>query len=537
MNPAEAPFVVGYDIGTTGAKTCLFRLGEGMELACRALREYPLHILDDGGAEQDPDDWWRAMAEGTAEVLQKSGVTPSQIKALSFSAGMQSFVSVDDAGRALRPAMTYMDQRGTVQHRRVTGRFPAVSGINAPLLLFSLLQTGGISASVKDPVWKYLWMRDNEPDLFAKMRHWLDVKDYLALRCTGRATMTADSANATFMYDTRPGRMGWSPLMCRWHGVDIRHLPEIINATDVVGPLSARAAGDLGLEPGTAVVGGGGDLTMQALGAGCVEAGDTHVYIGTSGWVSSVVTRRTLDINHFMASILGSRPGHYNYIGEQETSGKCLEWVRDHIALDEIGVYLSKRHVAEDPDTRYSSLLAYLGEVVGETPPGAGGVLFAPWLHGNRSPFEDPNARGMFFNLSLDTGKRTLIRAVVEGIIFQKRWYLECMEKKMTLRAPLRFVGGGALSEATCQILADVTGRSVAVLENPQSAGAAGAAACCGLALGVYPGFEAIPGSIRVIRTHAPNPAHRTVYDRNYRVFKNLHPSNKKNFALLNGKG
>ncbi len=128
-----------------------------------------------------------------------------------------------------------------------------------------------------------------------------------------------------------------------------------------------------------------------------------------------------------MASILGARPGHYNYIGEQETSGKCLEWVRDHIALDEVGVYLSQRHVAEDPNARYLSLLDYLDEVVAETPPGAGGVIFTPWLHGNRSPFNDPLARGMFFNIGLDTGKRTLIRAVVEGIIYQKRWYLECM--------------------------------------------------------------------------------------------------------------
>ncbi len=530
----DAPFVIGYDVGTTGAKTCLFRLGHRMELVGRALREYPLRTVGGDGAEQDPDDWWRALVEGTVEVLKHSGVSAVRVRAVSFSAGMQSFVPVDGEGRVLRPAMTYLDQRGTAQRRRVIAWFPRLGGIHAPLLLCSLRQTGGVSASVKDPVWKYLWMKDHEPERFARLRYWLDVRDYLALRATGRATMTQDSAHATFLCDTRRGRANWSRLLCRWHGVDMRHLPEVIAATDVVGPLCLAAAHDLGLPPATPVVGGGGDLTMQALGAGCVETGDTHVYFGTSGWVSTVVARRTLDLRHFMGSIRGARPGYYNFIGEQETSGKCLEWVRDHIALDEIGVYLAKRHVTEDPDARYSSLLDYLSEVIEECPAGSGGVVFAPWLRGNRSPFEDPNARGIFFNLGLDTGKRALIRAVVEGILFQKRWCLECMEKRLTLRHPLRFVGGGALSKAIGQILADITGRSVAVMEEPQSVGAAGAAACCGLALGVYPGFTAIPPSVRSIRTHTPNPTHRAVYDRSYRVFKNLHPANRASFALLN---
>jgi len=531
----DAPLVITYDIGTGGAKACLFRLGARIELLGHAVRDYALKITPDGGAEQDPNDWWRALTEATAEVLRVGGADPGQVRALSFSAGMQSFVPVDEQGRALRPAMTYLDQRAGAQHHRCLHRAPRVSGINLFLLVTSLHLTGGVSASVKDPVWKYLWMREQEPELFARLAWWLDVKDYLALRCTCRAAMTEDSANATFLYDTRRGGRGWSRLLCRWHGVNPDHLPPVVKATDIVGPLSPPAALELGLPPGIPVVGGGGDLTMQALGAGCVEPGDTHVYIGTSGWVASVVARRTLDLNHFMASILGARPGHYNYIGEQETSGKCLEWVRDHIALDEVGVYLTKRHVAEDADDRNVSLLDYLGQVVSESPAGAGGVIFTPWLHGNRSPFEDPRARGMFFNIGLDTGKRKLIRAVVEGIIYQKRWYLECMAKKFPIRDPLRFVGGGALSPVTAQILADITGRTVTVVENPQNAGAVGAAVCCGLALGTYPDFTDTARSIRTVRTYTPDPTHRDVYERNYRIFKRLYPANRKNFALANG--
>lgn len=530
----EAPLVIGYDLGTTGAKTCLFRLGDRVELLGHAVREYPLQITAEGGAEQDPEEWWRAVIEGTGQVLRECDVPAGGVRAIAFSAGMQSFVPVDADGRALRFAMTYLDQRAGGQRRRVLRRAPRASGINLWLLVASLHLTGGVSASVKDPVWKYLWLRDNEPDQFERLAWWLDVKDYLVLRCTGRPTMTPDSANATFLYDTRRGGRGWSRLLCRWHGVKRGHLPEVIRATDVAGPLSAEAARALGLKEGIPVVGGGGDLTMQSLGAGCVEPGDTHVYIGTSGWVASVVPRRTLDLRHFMASILAARPGCYNYIGEQETSGKCLEWVRDHIALDEVGVYLAKRHVTEDPEAQHATLLDYLGEVVAATPAGAGGVIFTPWLHGNRSPFEDPRARGMFFNIGLDTGKRKLIRAVVEGIVFQKRWYLDCMARKIPLKEPLRFVGGGALSAVTAQILADVTGRTVAVVENPQYAGAAGAAVCCGMALGFYPGFQAVAASIRTVRTCVPDRAHREIYDRNFRVFKRLYAANRKNFALVN---
>lgn len=532
--PKDDVLVIGYDIGTTGAKTCLFSLGHQIELMARSVHEYSLQVVNGNGIEQNPDDWWRAMALGTADVIRQCGIRPSQVRALSFSAQMQSFVPVDTSGRSLRPSMSYMDQRGTVQQLRLLHRPPRISGISAALLLPSLHLTGGVSASVKDPVWKYLWMKDNEPELFARLAYWLDVKDYLAMRCTGRPTMTHDSANATFLYDTRQGKLRWSEWLCRAHGVERRHFPEVIGATDIVGPLSQEAARDLGLEEGIPVVGGGGDLTMQALGAGCVEAGDTHVYIGTSGWVSAVVKSRTLDINHFMASILGARPGHYNYIGEQETSGKCLEWVRDHIALDEIGIYLAKHHVAEDPDSEYSSLLDYLSQVISETPAGSGGVIFAPWLHGNRSPFEDPNARGILFNIGLDTGKRKLIRAVVEGIAFQKRWYLECMTPRIALREPLRFVGGGALSESVCRILADVTGRSLAVIENPQTAGAAGAATCCGLALGVFPDFPSVQSCIKVAKTYEPDRSLAEVYEKNYQAFRNLHPSNRKTFALLN---
>ena len=242
--------------------------------------------------------------------------------------------------------------------------------------------------------------------------------------------------------------------------------------------------------------------------------------------------KRMVDITNFIASILGAIPGRYNYIAEQETSGLCLAWVRDHLALDEIGVYL-KDHDAEKtwlPGALYD----LLNQTVAQTPPGAGGVIFTPWLHGNRSPREDPYARAMFFNLGLNTGKRMMVRAVLEGVAYHKRWMLEAVEKRVPRRETIRFVGGGAKSEVWCQILADITGRAIETIANPQDAGTVGAAVICGVGLGLIPSFQAAGALIPVRKTYRPRPEHRPTYDAGFAVFKKLYEQNRTLFRALN---
>jgi xylulokinase len=442
---------------------------------------------------------------------------------------------VDREGKPVRPAMTYMDQRATEQKRRGIERGLRIAGMNARKLLPSLVIAGGVSASVKDPVWKYHWVRENEPEVFRKVFRWLDVKEHLVHRCTGRFAMTPDSANATFLYDTRPKHRGWSPALCSLFDVDPAHLPEVIDAEETAGTLLPAAAGELGLAPGTPVFGGGGDLSMVALGSGAVAVHATHLYMGTSGWVSAVTDRRVVDTDAFIASILGARSGFYNYISEQETAGKCLEWVRDHLALDEIGVYLDRRTVADDPDGRSQSLYDFLAKTVESVPAGAGGVIFAPWMRGNRSPFEDPHARGIFFNVGLDTGKRALIRAVVEGIALHARWQLASIRKKVPARGPVRFVGGVARSTATARVMADVLGETVETVPSPQNVGALGAALLCAAGLGAVSSLEEAGRLVAVAGTWEPRPENRELYDRHFEQFKRLYARNKEGFRALNG--
>ena len=528
-------YVISYDIGTTGVKTCLFEIDSAITLISAAMEGYKLYIMPDGGAEQDPDEWWSAICSTTKTVFSKCDIKPEQIEGISFCSQMQGLVLVDKNGVPVHRAFSYMDQRAKKQLKEGIAYGFKIAGANITKLIPSLLITGAVALSVKDPVWKYQWVRENEPENFKRVYKWLDVKEYIISRMTDRFVMTRDSAFATLLYDIRKGHEGWSKKICKILNVNPDHLAEIVECTDKVGGLTAKAAQELGLKPGTAVFGGGGDASLIGVGAGSVELGETHIYSGTSGWVSTVVDKSVVDTSAMIAAVLGAQKDRFNYFAELETAGKCLEWVKDHLALDEIGIFLQKTHVAESPETVYTNLYDYLSKVIDEIPAGSSGVIFTPWLHGNRCPFEDPNARGMFFNVSLDVGKTELIRSVIEGVCFHLRWFLETEDKKIQTSSVVRFVGGGALSDVTCQILADITGRTVETVDSPQNVGAVGAAVIMAVGLGVLDDISHAKKLIPAKKTFVPNAKNKDVYDRNFAVYKTLYKNNKEAFKALNG--
>ena len=527
-------YVISYDVGTTGVKTCLFSIEEKVSLIGGTYGSYSLYILENGGAEQDTEEWWKAMCETTQSLLEKTKVDPKEITGISFCSQMQGLVLVDRNGKALRRPMSYMDQRAEDTMNKNAGGGIRVSGLSIPKLFKSLIQTTAAPTSVKDPVWKYIWVKENEPEIYKRIYKWLDVKEYLILRASGEYVMTKDSAYATFLYDTRKGKYEWSKSLCKAYGVDYNHLPRVIDCSTAAGELQEQAAKELGLNPGTKVFGGGGDATLIGVGAGCTKTGETHIYSGTSGWVSTITDKQVVDIVSMIAAVVGAKEGSFNYFAEMETAGKCFEWVKEHLALDEIGIYLKKQTVVESEESVCISLYDYLSETVEHAPAGSGGVIFTPWLHGNRCPFEDPDAAGMFFNIKIETGKTEMCRAVLEGICFHLRWMLECEEKKVHTSDVIRFVGGGALSKVTCQILADITGRTIETVENTQDVGAVGAAMIAGVGLGMIPSLDEAGAYVHVKDRHFPNPENKDVYERNYQVFKKLHGANQKLYRMLN---
>ena len=528
-------YVLAYDVGTTGVKSCLFSIGDKVSLVGGEYCTYRLFILDNGGAEQDHNEWWNAIVTTTRELLRKTGVSPDDIAGISFCSQMQGLVLVDREGKALRRPMSYMDQRASDVMRETENFGISVAGVNIRMLLKSLKITTAASTSVKDPLWKYKWVQKNEPEIFNKVYKWLDVKEYFICRMTGECVMTPDSAYSTFLYDSRKGKNCWSKELCDMYGVNFDHLPRIIGCTEIAGGLLPEIAGELGLKTGTPVYGGGGDATLIGVGAGATALGDTHIYSGTSGWVGTVIDRQAVDINAMIAGIVGAQEGRYNYFAEMETAGKCFEWVKDHMVMDEINIYLKKTDVAESVESEYVSLYDYMSAVIADVEPGCGGVIFTPWLHGNRCPFEDPAAGGMFFNIRLETGKRIMIRSVLEGICFHQRWMLECEDKKIRTSDTIRFVGGGALSKVTCQMLADITGRKIETVEMTKDVGAVGAALLVAVGKGRIRSLEEAKKMVKVERIYEPDPSNKAVYDKNYMVFKNLYGSNKKNFRALNG--
>ncbi|MED9969579.1 MAG: FGGY-family carbohydrate kinase [Ruminococcus sp.] len=527
-------YIIIYDFGTSGVKTCLFHIDTEIRLEASSIAGYGLYISAGGSAEQDIGEWWAALCSTTHDLIQKSDIKPTQIEGIAFCSQMQGSVFVDKNGNALRRPMNYLDQKGVKEYKECMGSgLIKVSGCSLYKLLRNLAVNFAGSTSAKDPVWKYKWVENNEPEVFRKTDKWLDVGDYLTSRCTGRIIRTADTAFATFLYDTRKGKEGWNKGLLKMYKVNPAHMPEIIDCTDLAGGLTKKAAQDLGLVEGIPVFGGGGDTTFVNIGAGCTEPGDTHIYVGTSGWVSTFMDHQTVDINAMITGVLSAKHGYFNYYAELETAGKCFEWVMNHLALDEINVYLDQTKIT-DVESKYLSLYDFLSKEVGKVPPGANGVIFTPWLHGNRCPFEDSNAGGMFFNIRIENGKRDMIRAVLEGICYHLRWLLECSEKKVKTSDTIRFVGGLALSPVACQILADITGRKIETINNTQEVGATGTALAVAAGLKGTDVLELSRRLVKVDCTYIPDPKNKEVYERNYQVFRKLYKSNASHFKSLN---
>ncbi len=528
-------YVIIYDFGTSSLKTCLFEIGAQISLVASSAAGYGLYISDDGGAEQDENEWWEALCSTTRELFLKSNVKPEEIDGMAACTQFQGSIFVDEHGNALRHPMNYLDQRGIKEYKNCMSKgYVKVSGCSLYKLVRNLKVNYAASVSAKDPVWKYKWVENNEPEIFSKAYKWLDVCDYLLARLTGRIVRTVDSAFATFLYDTRKGKEGWNKGLLKMYQINPAHMPELIESTDMAGELTEQAAKDLGLVKGIPVFGGGGDTTFVNIGAGCTKPGDTHIYVGTSGWVSTYMDRQTVDLVAMITGVLSAKRGYYNYYAELETAGKCFEWVIEHLALDEGGIYLDHTKIT-DIESKYRSLYDYLSEEIAKVPPGANGVIFTPWLRGNRCPFEDSNAAGMFFNIRIDTGKKDMLRAVLEGVCYHLRWLLECEERKVKTSDKIRFVGGGALSPVACQVLADITGRTIETVSNAQEVGAIGAALVVAAGIKGEDVLEFTQKIVKVEHVYVPNPDHKDIYERHYRVFKKLYKSNAKCFQMLNG--
>nr|MDO8086436.1 FGGY-family carbohydrate kinase [Candidatus Sigynarchaeum springense] len=523
VNPT---YIIAHDNGTSGTKTCLTKITDKVEIVGSHITEYGV-IYPEGIAhacEQDPREWWRAICEGTKHVIKQAGITPDQVSGITFSCQTQCSLFVDENGMPLDNAYIWIDGRATKEFEKGIKGGLVISGYNVGKILKWIKYAGGGPASAKDQVWKYKWFQNHKLDQFKKLYKMLDCKDYLVFKCTGNMLTSVDSAAIVWLFDTRPGKFKWSKELCDTARIDIKHLPDVKLSTDSAGELTAAAAGEMGLDPGIPVILGGVDASCIPVGSGAFNLNDTHVYVGTSGWIITGVERRITNISDYEGSVPSAVPGVYNFVGIMETAGACLAWAKDHLADLEV------QHAREQG----VSVFKLLDTMVSQTPPGANGVIFAPWLYGNRCPREDTHVRGSFFNINLKTRRREMFRAILEGVSLHTKWMMDKFAKKnVPVTEPIRYVGGGAKSDVWCQIMADVLGKQIQPVKFAQDGGAVGATLIAGVGLGATSWKDA-KGLVPVGDIYKPNPANRALYDKLYSALVQFHDNNKKLYHVLN---
>lgn len=513
-------FILAHDLGTSSNKAVVTT--EEGEIVSASTEEFDIIAPHKGWAEQDPSVWWDAVCRTSRSVLHDVGIPPDEISAISFAGQMQGLLPVDVNGQPLKNCLIWLDARAAEQAHEATRGLIRFQGYGILRLLRWLYITNGApTLSGKDPLAKMLWIRDNEPEIWERTHKFLDAKDFLVFRCTGRYTSSYDCGNSTWLMDTRAGHLDWSDSILRMLGIPREKLPELVPGTEIVGTLTPEAGLDLGLPAGVPIVAGAGDVAAMTVGTGAVAENEFHLAIGTSAWIATHVRSRHRSVRHYIASICSAHPERQLLVAHQETGGACLEWARTAL-----GGWMGS---GELPSYKDMDALAESYEA------GADNLLFLPWMAGEYSPVEDPHARAGFVNLSFNHELGHMVRAIYEGVALNARWALNAVEKIVGQPADtLRFAGGGAASEVWCQILADVTNRKVVQIDRPQLAAARGAALLASHALGLIPKFDDIGNMVKARAIYEPREEVRDLFDEKYALFTDFYKRNRTFFRRAN---
>lgn len=524
---ADNKYILTIDLGTSGPKVALISIyGKVVDNEFNAT---PIILLAGGGAEQDPEGWWIAIMSAAKRLLAKKLVPIDDIIAVSVTTQWSGTVPVDKEGNHLMNAIIWMDCRGHDSMDHFLKSPIKISGYPlARLIQWLKISGGGPALSGKDSISHILWLKKDCSDIYKKTYKFLEPKDYINLRLTGKFAATYDSILLHWVTDNRdPSHVVYDNKLLKMTGLEREKLPDLIRAVDILGTLKKEVADELGLKPDTPVIGGTPDVPSACVGSGAVRNYEGHLYIGTSSWISAHVPFKKTDVFHGIGSFPSPIPGMYMILNEQECAGKCLTWLRDNVLYhqDEL---LMEGHV---PD-----IFKYLDQTISRVPPGANNVIFTPWLYGERTPVDDCHIRSSLFNLSLENTREDMARAIFEGVAFNQKWLLTHLEKFMGRPlAHLNFIGGGANSDVWSQILADVLERPIRQVAGPIYANGRGAAFLAAIALR-YITVDDIPDLIEIKTEYKPNPDSIKIYREVFAEFLNLYKVHKKICHRINRK-
>ncbi len=492
------PLLLGIDIGTSGSKAVLIT-PEG-SVTAEATTEYSMQVPRSGWAEQSPEDWWKATVASVRQVL--SHASGDSVAGIGLTGQMHGLVLLDDAGKVLRPCIMWNDQRTAVQCAEIeqkVGRAKLIGLAGKPALT-------GFTAG------KILWVREQEPEVYRRVRHVLLPKDYVRFRLTGTLAMDVADGSGTLLMDV--GKRVWSDELLKLLDIPREWLPTLHESYEVVAEVSADAAAATGLRAGTPVVAGAGDQAAQSIGTGIAREGIVSVTIGTSGVVFAATNQCRFDPTGELHAYCHAVPDTWHLMGVTLSAGGSLRWFRDALCDAE------KAEAARAGRDVYD----IIAELASTAPVGSDGLLFLPYLTGERTPHADPDARGVFFGLSLRHTKAHMARAVLEGVTFSLR---ECLDLLCGLGQSctrVRVSGGGSRSAFWRQMMADVFGTEIVEVNVTQGA-AYGAALLAGVGTGVYTDAEqACERTVHETGSTKPGPNAGAYVDA-YERYRDLYPA------------
>ena len=482
---------LGIDVGTGGTRALLIDR-TGKVLASHSAEHAPIHSQHIGWAEQDPEDWWRAAQLAIAGALQAAN--HPRIEALALTGQMHGCVTLDDAGNVLRPALIWCDQRTQPQCDWLTETIGAAR----------LIQLVANPALPNFTLTKLLWVRDHQPDIFARIAHVLCPKDYIRYRLTGTLAMDMQEASGTLLLDVVHRR--WSTEVAAAAAIPLAWLPPLFEGPEICAHLSAAGAAATGLSAGTPVAAGAGDQGAGAVGMGILAPGSVSATIGTSGVVFAATAQPTLDPLGRLHTFCHAAPGVWHVMGVTNGAGLSLRYLKETFF----------------PDSTYDQLTS----LAAAAPPGSDGLLWAPYLFGERTPHLDPTARAALVGLTASHSRGHIVRAVLEGVAFSLNDTLTLFRELHIPVTKIRLGGGGARSRLWRQIQADAYNHPVEILEADEG-GAFGAALLAGTGIGAWPSVEAAcAATIRPAATITPQ--HGPAMAEAYTHFRRLYPALKQ---------
>ncbi len=489
--------ILAHDLGTSADKATLF--SEDGELLDSASHPYQSNFMPGGKAEQDPEDWWTAVVTATRKLLQDQ--EPDRVAAIAFSGMMMGCLCVDKAGKPLRPHILYCDQRSTVE----SDYFIEQAGAE------KIYRVSGNRPSPSYSAAKYMWIKDNEPDIYKKTYKFLNAKDFLNFRFTGRLATEQTDASGSNIFDLKQN--AWSQELIDAAGLDADKLPEVVPSTSVLGELTREAAGVLGLRPGIPVIAGSADGIAATVGIGSVAPGRPYACVGSSSWVAVSTTEPVYDEKQRTITFAHAVPGLYNPMGIMQVGGGNYVWLRSEICHEE--ERLAKKEGR--------SVYEVMGDVAAKSPVGANSLLYLPYLMGERSPHWNPIARGGFVGLSITHTRSDIIRSVLEGVAYNLSASVDVFRDQGVEMNDMLMIGGGAKGDLWRQIIADVFDVEIQRPNYLDEATSTGAAILAGIGSGIFPDFTAAERFYKITDRTIPIAENTEVYKRRKKLFDKVY--------------